>query len=182
MLRTFTLFPKLPLELQNLIWQMTFSEPRAISPENCFREWWYGRIVSFLSPVALHVCHSSRSFVKSVLRHTSIHIPGLRGWRPLYINQACDFFILTKWDVQMNVKISDFIADPTLVSRVMITGIASYEMLQERDMINFFSQFSGLEEVAIADCHGLCTVSSIGGRHHSQSQAKNEETETERNR
>lgn len=40
----------------------------------------------------------------------------------------------------MDMKISDFIADPTLISRVMITGIASDEVLQ----------FSELEEVAIA--------------------------------
>src|SRR5436190_23954919 len=36
MLCTFTLFPNLPMELQNLIWQMTLSEPRAISGENSF--------------------------------------------------------------------------------------------------------------------------------------------------
>jgi hypothetical protein len=85
--------------------------------------------------------------VKTILKYTSIHIPGLPGWRPLYINQACDIFILTKRDLQMNMKISDFIADPTLVSRVMITGIASGEV----DMMYDFSQFSGLEEAAIAD-------------------------------
>jgi hypothetical protein len=60
---------------------------------------------------------------------------------PLYINQACDFFILTKKDVEMNMKISDFIADITLVSRVMITGIALDEELLEKDMVHYFSQF-----------------------------------------
>jgi hypothetical protein len=78
-------------------------------------------------------------------------------------------FILTKRDMQMNMKISDFIADPTLVSRAMITGIASDEELLERDIVHYLGPFSGLEEVDIADqgypeyknYHRLCTVSSI---------------------
>jgi 2EXR family len=151
MLCTFPLFRQLPMELQNLIWQMTLLEPRAISLENCFREWWHGRIVSFLSPVALHVCHSSRALANSVLKHTSIHIPGVRGWRQLYVNQACDFFIITKRDVEMKAKISDFITDPTIISRVMVTGIASDELLLKEDIVQYFGQFSGLEEVATAD-------------------------------
>jgi hypothetical protein len=151
MLHTFTFFPKLPMELQNLIWQMTLSEPRVISRENCFREWWYGKLVSFLSPVALHVCHSSRSLARGVLRSTSIHIPGLPGWRPFYINQACDFFTITKSDVQLNVVISDFIADPAVVRRVLILGVLSSELCLEKDIRSYLDQFSRLEEVAIAE-------------------------------
>jgi hypothetical protein len=150
-LDTFDFFPKLPIELQNLIWQMTLSEARAISPENCFHEWWYGRIVSFLSPVALHVCRCSRSLARKVLRYTSIQIPGLPGWRPLYINQACDFFIITKRDMEMNIKISDLIADPTLIKRVVITGIASDDVLLKGSIIHYTNQFPGLEELVFAD-------------------------------
>jgi hypothetical protein len=151
MLHRFVLFPKLPIELQYLIWEITLSNRRIISRENCFREWWYGRIVPFLSPVALHVCHSSRSLAKSVPRCTSIRILGLPGWGILYINQACDFFSIAKIDVNMNVQISDFIADPTLVNRVAITGIALDNMWLKKDMMHYFNQFSALKEVVLTN-------------------------------
>jgi hypothetical protein len=51
----------------------------------------------------------------------------------------------------MKTKISDFITDPTIISRVMITGIASDELLLKEDIVQYFGQFSGLEEVATAD-------------------------------
>jgi hypothetical protein len=138
MLHSFVLFPKLSIELQYLIWEITLSNRRIISRENCFREWWYVSILPLLSPVALHVCNSSRSLAKSVLRCTSIRIPGLPGWRMLYINQACDFFSITKMDVSMNVQISDFIADPILVNQVAITGIALDYMWLKKDMMHYF--------------------------------------------
>jgi hypothetical protein len=68
---SFTLFVKLPIELQNIIWQITLSVPRAISGEDCFREWWFGRIKYFLTPVALQVSHNSRSLAKKALTRTS---------------------------------------------------------------------------------------------------------------
>jgi hypothetical protein len=58
----------------------------------------------------------------------------------------------------MNMKISGFIADPTLVSQVIITRIFSDEMLQEKDMLHSFNQFSGLEEVAIVGITAAWTV------------------------
>jgi hypothetical protein len=142
MLRSFVLFTKLPIEIQNLIWEFTLSDPRAISRENCFREWWYGRITTFLSPVALHVCHSSRSLAKSVLRCTSVYIPGLPGKRLFYINQDCDFLYLTKQEIQLEMGMSTFITDPTLIRRVVISGILLKDL--DKDMKHYFDQFSGL--------------------------------------
>jgi hypothetical protein len=103
--------------------------------------------VPFLSPVALHVCHISRSLAKSVLRRTYIRIPGLPGRRILYINQTCDFFSITKMDVNMNVQISDFITDPTFVSRLAISGIDN--MWLKKGMMHYFDQFSALKEVVL---------------------------------
>ena len=108
-----------------MIWEFTLSEPRLISGETCFREWWYGRIVRFLSPVALHVCYRSRSSVKRLLKRTSTQIPGVSGRKTLYLNQACGFFTVTKLDMQMNLRISRIVADPALVNRVVISGIAT---------------------------------------------------------
>ncbi|KAF8862720.1 hypothetical protein BDZ45DRAFT_739033 [Acephala macrosclerotiorum] len=149
-LRSFVQFPKLPFELQDIIWNITLSEPRSISGEDCFREWWYGKIVRFSLPVALHVCHRSRSLAKSTLKCTAIQIPGIPGWRIFYLNQACDYFAITKRDVQMNLKISGIIANPTLVNRVVI----SWEVQNEasiKNMIQYFDHLSGLEEVVLTD-------------------------------
>jgi hypothetical protein len=151
MLRSFVLFPRLPVELQNIVWQITLSEPRAISGEDCFHAWWYGRLLRFLLPVALHVCHNSRSLAKKILRRTAICIPGLPGWRTLYINQACDFVRTTKWNVQINTKISDFIADPTLINRLVISGITGDKGGFEKGIMHYFDQFPGLEEVVLTD-------------------------------
>jgi hypothetical protein len=147
--RTFTLFPKLPFELQDMIWEFTLSEPRLINGETCFREWWYGRIIRFLSPVALHVCHRSRSLAKRLLKCTSIQIPGVPGRKTLYLNQACDFFAVTKLDMQMNMKISRIVADPALVNRVVISGIGPNEA--SPNMIHYFDHLSGLQEVILTD-------------------------------
>lgn len=151
MLYTFPLFYQLPIELQNLIWQITLLELCTISLENCFCKWWHSRIVSFLSLVALHVCYSSCALANSVLKHTSIHIPSIHRQRQLYVNQACDFFIITKRDVEMKTKILDFIIDPIIISQVIITRIALDELLLKEDIVQYFSQFSRLEEVATTD-------------------------------
>jgi len=151
MLRSFVLFPRLPIELQDIVWQITLSDPRAISGEDCFHAWWHSRLVRFLSPVALHVCHNSRSLAKKILRRTAVCIPGLPGWRTLYINQACDFVRTTRWDVQINTKISGFIADPTLINRLVISGIIGDKDWFEKGMVHYFDQFPGLEEVVLTD-------------------------------
>ncbi|KAH8651806.1 hypothetical protein BGZ60DRAFT_533680 [Tricladium varicosporioides] len=149
-LRRFSLFLHLPFELQDIIWNFTLSEPRSISGEDCFREWWYSNIARFLSPVALHVCRRSRSLAKSTLKCTSIQIPGVPGWRIFYLNQTCDFFTVSKIDAQMNLKISRFIADPTLVNRVVISwGTSNEDSL--KNMIHYLNHLSGLKEVVLTD-------------------------------
>lgn len=149
-LRTFALFPQLPFELQDMIWKISLSEPRSISGEDCFREWWYGKIVRFSLPVALHVCYRSRSLAKSTLKRTAIQIPGVPGWRIFYLNQACDYFTVTKRDVQMNLKVSGVIANPTLINRVVVSGEVPNEA-SLKNMFQYFDHFSGLEEVALTD-------------------------------
>lgn len=149
-LRRFTLFPQLPFELQDMIWEITLSEPRLISGESCFREWWFRRIVRFLSPVALHVCCRSRSLAKRLLTCTSVQIPGVSGWKTLYLNQASDFFAVTKLDVQMNLKISRVFADPTVVNRVVVSGVALND-LSPSSMVHYFDHLSGLQEVVLTD-------------------------------
>ncbi|KAH9208857.1 hypothetical protein DL95DRAFT_478926 [Leptodontidium sp. 2 PMI_412] len=156
-LRTFALFPQLPFEIQDMIWKISLSEPRSISGEDCFREWWYGKIVRFSVPVALHVCHRSRSLAMSTLKRTAIQIPGVPGWRIFYLNQACDYFTVTKRDVQMNLKVSGVIANTTLVNRVVI----SWEVPNEaslKNMIQYFDHLHGLEEVALTDRRRLYLI------------------------
>lgn len=63
------------------------------------------------------------------------------------------------------MKISDFVADPTVAHRVVITGITSDKVFY-KDIIHYLNQFSSLEKVIIADQEspvykaypGLCTV------------------------
>ena len=131
--------------------EFTLSESRLISGETCFREWWYGRIVLFLLPVALHIrlCYRSRSSTKRLLKPTSIQIPGVSGGKTLYLNQACDFFAVTRLDVQMNLRISRIVADPALVNRVVISGIGLNEA--SPNMIHYFDHLSGLQEVILTD-------------------------------
>jgi hypothetical protein len=132
-----------------MIWEFTLSELRLINGETCFREWWYGRIIRFLSPVALYIYYRSRSLAKRLLKYTSIQIPGIPGRKTLYLNQACDFFAITKLDIQMNMKISRIIADPTLVNRIVISGIGPNET--SLNMIYYFDHLSGLQEVILTD-------------------------------
>jgi len=69
----------------------------------------------------------------------------------LCINQACDFFSITKVDISMNVQISDFITDPILVNQVAIIGIALDNMWLKKDMMHYFDQFSALKEVVLTN-------------------------------
>ena len=68
---SFRYFRKLAIELQNLIWQETFSQPRVfddstlsiLNPRN-------GIMYSYLTPYALGVCRDSRTFAQSRLCRT----------------------------------------------------------------------------------------------------------------
>jgi hypothetical protein len=156
-LSTFALFSQLPFELQDMIWKISLSEPRSISGEDCFREWWYGKIIRFLLPVALHVCHRSRSLAKNVLKCTAIQIPGVPGWRIIYLNQACDYFMVTGRDIQINSKVSGIIANPTLVNRVVMSlGVPNEDL--PKNIIRYFDHFSGLEEVVLTNRARLYSI------------------------
>ena len=157
-LHKFALFPQLPFELQDMIWDISLSEPRSISGEDCFREWWYGKIIRFLLPTALHVCHRSRALAKSVLKCTAIQIPGVPGWRIFYLNQACDYFMVTTRDVQMNSKVSGIIANPTLVNRVVISWGAPNEDSPKNIIRYLDHHFSGLEEVVLTNRARLYSI------------------------
>ena len=128
-----------------MIWTFTISNPRAISGENCFREWWNGNIVAFLVPVALHVCRYSRFVASRALHRSSLQIPSVPGWRTIYINQSCDIFIITEREIQ---NITKFIADPVLITRVVIARGPITNYTERHDC---FRQLSGLREVVLIE-------------------------------
>lgn len=52
----------------------------------------------------------------------------------------------------MNLKISEFVANPTLVNRVVISwGLQVPTKVSPKDTIHFFDALSGLEEVVLTD-------------------------------
>lgn len=61
-LKSFTMFPKLPLEIRIIIWKLTL-EPRDIELEFNQDRGFYSRI---WTPAALRVCHDSRDAVQSL--------------------------------------------------------------------------------------------------------------------
>lgn len=149
---SFVFFTKLPVELQRLIWTFSISNPREISGESCFREWWHRDITSFLVPVALHVCRHSRSIASCALKRSFIKIPSVPKWSIIYVNQACDFFIITDRDIQNNVVLSKFIADPNLITRIIISkDVAGNKMLSAHGINRCFGQLHSLQEVILMD-------------------------------
>jgi hypothetical protein len=148
---SFAPFNNLPSELQDIIWEYTLFDSRIISAEHCFHEWWHHRMVPLLMPAALRVCHSSRSLAKSILKRTLISVPGIPGWRIIYINQASDLFCVTKKDVQKNVDMSTFIQNLALVNRVLISNITRDTSWFSKRIIRYFDQFSNLREVILTD-------------------------------
>ena len=148
MISSFDSFTKLPVDLQHIIWTFTISNPRAISGENCFREWWNGTIVAFLVPAALHVCRYSRFVASRALRRSSLQIPCVPGWRTIYVNQSCDIFIITEREI---MNIAKFIADPVLITRVVISKGHTAHNTARHDTNHCFRQLSGLREVIVMD-------------------------------
>jgi hypothetical protein len=51
----------------------------------------------------------------------------------------------------MNIQVSRFIADPSLVNRLVISGVGTDTAWFERDTMHYFDQFSNLEEVVLTD-------------------------------
>lgn len=141
MCSSFNSFTKLPFELQHMIWTFTISYPRMISGHTCFREWWNGNIVAFLVPAALHVCRFSRFVASSALKRSSLQIPGIPGWRTIYINRSWDSFILTERELQ---NISSFIADPALIARLAFTKNVKPNNTARNDS---FRQLTGLRQI-----------------------------------
>jgi hypothetical protein len=101
--------------------------------------------------VALQVSHNSRSLAKKALARTFVQIPGNLGWRPIYINQASDFFVVAQSDVQINHKVSRTIFHPGLVNRVVISGVRPDKGWLEKSIMCYFDQLSGLKEVILTD-------------------------------
>lgn len=135
----FAVFTHLLVELQNLIWTFTISDPCVISGENCFREWWHGAVTPFLVLVALHVCRHSRLIASCALKRSFIKIPCVPKWSIIYVNQACDYFIITGRQIQSNVVLSNLIADPSLITRVVISrDVARNKALLAHDINCYF--------------------------------------------
>lgn len=152
LISSFVFFTKLPVELQSLIWTFTISNPRAISGESCFREWWHGAVTPFLVPVALHVCRHSRLIASCALKRSFIKIPCVPKWSIIYVNQACDYFIITGRQIQDYAVLSNFIADPSLITRVVISeDVARNKALLAHDINRCFDQLRSLREVILID-------------------------------
>lgn len=83
--KSFPDFPRLALELRNLIWESTFSQPRVfddgtlrlLNPRN-------GVMYSYLTPYALYVCRDSRDFAQSRLCRTFLFREGLEVRKERY--------------------------------------------------------------------------------------------------
>jgi hypothetical protein len=88
---------------------------------------------------------------KKILKRTTVRIPGLPGWRTLYINETCDSVRVRKLDIQINTKISNFIADPVLINRLVVSEITGDKGGFEKDTMRYFDQFPRLEEVVLTD-------------------------------
>ena len=114
--------------------------------------------------MVLHVCHRSYSLTKRLLKRIYIQIPGVPGRKTLYLNQACDFFAITKLDMQINLKISRFVADPTLINRVVISGIVLNEA--SLNMIYYCDHLPRLQELVLTDraLHYLIYKRTFSGR------------------
>jgi hypothetical protein len=150
--RLYAFFTNLPVELQSLIWTFTISNPRAISGESCFREWWHRAVTPFLVPVALHVCCHSRLIASRALKRSFIKIPCVPKWSIIYVNQACDYFIITGREIQNYVILSKFITDPSLITRVVISkDVARNKALLAHDINRCFDQLRSLREVILID-------------------------------
>ena len=51
----------------------------------------------------------------------------------------------------MNIPVSRFIADPSLINRLVILGVGTDTVWFEKDIIYYFKQFSNLKEVVLTD-------------------------------
>lgn len=121
-------FLKLPTELQNLIWEETFSQPRIfdddtlrlINPQD-------GIAYSYLTPYALYVCRGSRTFAQSRLCRTFL----FRTWPPnsrrtIYFNPNCDVCIYRFTDLSWR---PDFIPGRCLFNYIEIIANVSPDRL-----------------------------------------------------
>ncbi|KAE9374345.1 hypothetical protein N431DRAFT_464613 [Stipitochalara longipes BDJ] len=87
--KTFVRFPKLPLELRNMIWRASFPVGRRIkvlvAPEKVFKLWWY----THKTPVTFHVNRESRD--ESKRRHKCLFQPDSKGTiPPLHFRSSVD--------------------------------------------------------------------------------------------
>ena len=77
------------------------------------------------------------------MKRTSIQILGIFRRKLLYFNQTYDFFVVTKLNMQMNLKILRIVANLTLVNRVVISRIALNEV--SANIIYYFTTYLGFK-------------------------------------
>lgn len=153
----FPSFPRLAIELQNLIWEATFSQPRVfddstlrlLNPQN-------GVMYSYLTPYALYICRDSRDFAQSHLCRTFLFRAWPRGSRrAIYFNPKCDACVYRFTDLSWA---SDFIPGLCSFSHVEILANVSPDALSSAKdyglrSTNFFERFSNLKRLFVRDRH-----------------------------
>ncbi|KAG9229476.1 hypothetical protein BJ875DRAFT_488888 [Amylocarpus encephaloides] len=130
--RIFSRFQDMAIELQNAVWEVTFSQRRTfdddtlriLNPQN-------GMMYSYLTPYALNICYNSRTFAQSRLRRTLLFRRSPQGsGRTIYFNPNrdvcvylftnlswCEDFILKRCEFR-NVEIIANVSPDKLASAI----------------------------------------------------------------
>jgi len=154
-LESFPSFPRLTIELQNLIWEASFSQPRVfddgtlrlLNPQN-------GVMYSYLTPYALYICRDSRNFAQSRLCRTFLFREWPRGSRrAIYFNPKCDVCVYRFTDLSWR---SDFIPGLCSFSHVEIVANVSPNALSNTKdyglrSTNFFERFPNLKRLLVRE-------------------------------
>ncbi|KAH8650360.1 hypothetical protein BGZ60DRAFT_421838 [Tricladium varicosporioides] len=151
----FSCFRQLSLELQNLIWEETFSQPRIydgstlriLNPQD-------GTIYSYLTPYALYVCRDSRAIAQSCLVRTFL----LRAWpegsgRIIYFNPNRDICVHRFTDLSWR---RDFVPGQCLFNHVEIQVNVSPDTLASTvdyglRSTRFSERFPNLKRLLVRD-------------------------------
>ncbi|KAH8650396.1 hypothetical protein BGZ60DRAFT_437151 [Tricladium varicosporioides] len=154
-LKNFSCFQQLPLELQNLVWEETFSQPRVfddstleiLHPQD-------GTIYSYLTPYALYVCRDSRAVAQTRLLRTFL----FRGWpqglgRMIYFNPNHDICVYRFTDLSWR---TDFIPGQCLFNHIEIRANVSPDVLTSAKgyglrSTRFSQRFPNLKRLLVRD-------------------------------